>query len=232
MQYSGDLHILLLSADPSFVSTFSGVSKEFGIEAQPAEDSHQLSEHLNQAKYAGVVVDFDTVSDARPALATVRQSRSNKNAIVFAVATHTKQMENALEDRAHFLLRRPIETDTIKGTLRAAYDLMLRDCRRQFRCTARLPVKLAKMTSGTEYECSTMNVSSNGMAVSTPVPLQPAETLDIALLLPNGFTVRGTAIVVWDDKHGKSGLHFQCNTPEMRTKLDCWLDSQFSRPQA
>jgi hypothetical protein len=48
-----------------------------------------------------------------------------------------------------------------------------------------------------------MNVSSNGMAVKTPVPLRLAETMDIVLLLPQTGTVRATGIVIWDDKHGK-----------------------------
>jgi hypothetical protein len=72
-----------------------------------------------------------------------------------------------------------------------------------------------------------MNVSGNGMAVITPVPLKLAETMDIALLLPATSTVRATGIVIWDDKHGKCGLKVQCCGPEMRKKLDSWLDSQF-----
>jgi len=72
-----------------------------------------------------------------------------------------------------------------------------------------------------------MNVSSNGMAVATPLILKPAEIVDILLQLPDGFAVCAIGIVIWDDKHGKSGLHFQCKTPEMRHKLDSWLSSQF-----
>lgn len=100
MANSGEmLHLLLLTVDPLLVTTFTGASKELGIEAQSTEDSHQLSEHLNRAKYEGVVLDFDTVSDAHPALASVRESRSNKNAIVFAVASSPKQMDDASTPR-------------------------------------------------------------------------------------------------------------------------------------
>src|SRR5579864_2193303 len=49
-------------------------------------------------------------------------------------------------------------------------------------------------------------------------------TLDIVLFLPDGFSVQATGIVIWDDKHGKSGLNFQCKTPEMRHRLNsCWI---------
>jgi hypothetical protein len=84
------------------------------------------------------------------------------------------------------------------------------------------------ITSGKNLQCLTTNISSNGMAVKTPVPLKLAETMDIALLLPQGGTVRATGIVIWDDKHGKCGLKLQCRGPEMRKKLDSWLDSQFA----
>lgn len=224
------LHMLLLTTDPLLASTFSDVSRTLGIEAQCSDSSQEVSDQLNRAKYEGVVLDFDTVANARPVLTSVRESRSNKNAVVFAVATGSKVAEQALRDRAHFLLRRPIETAAIKQTLDAAYDLMLGERRRHFRYATTLPVELIVINSGISLQCSTINVSSNGMAVTAPVPFKLAETLDIILLLPDGFTVRAMGTVIWDDKHGKSGLHFQCKTPEMRHKLDSWLNAHFSTP--
>src|SRR6266851_1860763 len=101
------------------------------------------------------------------------------------------------------------------------------DSRRHFRCSAELPVVLMSTTSKQSFQCLTMNVSSTGMAVKTPVPLRLAATMDIALVLPETGTLHATGIVIWDDKHGKCGLRVQCNGPEMRQRLDSWLDSQF-----
>lgn len=98
-----------------------------------------------------------------------------------------------------------------------------------FRCSAELPVVLMFTTSKKSLECSTTNVSSSGMAVNTPFPLRLADTMDIALVLPERGTLRATGIVIWDDRHGKCGLRVQCSGPEMRQKLDSWLDSQFQR---
>jgi hypothetical protein len=117
---------------------------------------------------------------------------------------------------------------TIRKTIRSAYDLMSGRHRRDFRCSVNLPVRLTPVVSGDSIECATMNVSSNGMGISTSSPLKIAEPMDIALVLPDGFAIRATGIVIWDDHHGKSGLNFQCNDPEMRCKLDLWLDSQFA----
>lgn len=226
------MQVLVLTADSSLASTLTEVSKEFGIAAQPTQCFQQASEHLNRARYAGLVLDFDTVPDARPFVALVRASRSNKNAVVFAIATNISSTDQALQDPAHFLLRRPLGADTIRKTIRNAYDLLSGKQRHDFRCTADLPVRLTSASSGVSLECQTMNVSSNGMGVASPAALRSAEVMDIALQLPDGFTVRATGIVIWDDRHGKSGLSFQCGDVAMREKLDSWLDSQFTTVHA
>src|SRR5579864_29230 len=228
MSDPGKMHALLVTADSSLTAMLVNAFTELGVEAHARLEVDGVADQLNRAKYEGVVVDFDTVSNARTVLASVRESRSNKNAVVFAVATQANHTEQALEERAHFLLRRPIEINAIRQTLGAAYDSMLGERRSRFRFTVSLSVLLTPLTSGTAIECSTLNVSSNGMAVVTPIGFKLAETLDIGLFLPDGFSVQATGIVIWDDKHGKSGLNFQCKTPEMRHKLDFWLDSVFA----
>ena len=225
MTSSGEMHILLLTADPLLTSAFTDESREIGIEAKSVADSDGFSHQLSSAKYEGLVLDFDTVPAAMSVLGSVRESRPNKDAVVFAVATGADRRNRALHDGAHFLLQRPVEGTEIKRTLHIAFDLMRGERRRYFRCAAELPVELMFIT-GKSLQCVTMNVSSNGMAVKTPVPLKLAETMDIALLLPEMGTVRATGIVIWDDKHGKCGLKVQCSGPEMRKKLDFWLDSQ------
>src|SRR6266496_1892850 len=216
------LHMLLLTADPSLVSAFTAISKEIGIESQSVGDSDDFSHQLGSAKYEGLVLDFDTVPAAIPVLDSMRKSRPNKDAVVFAVATALDNRDRALQDGAHFLLKRPIENSAIRETLSVAYDLMRGESRRYFRCAAELPVELMFIASGKALQCMTMNISSNGIAMKTPVPLTLAEMLDIALLLPDGFTVRATGIVIWDDKNGKCGLKVKCTSPQMRKKLDSW----------
>jgi DNA-binding response OmpR family regulator len=221
------LHMLLLTADPLLVSAFTDICREIGVEAQSVVDSDRFSQQLSSAKYEGLVLDFDTVPTAISFLVRVREA-SNRSAVVFAVATGANDRDRALQDGAHFLLKRPIGSTEIRRILNTAYDLMHTSRRRCFRCAAELPVVLRFTASKKTFQCVTMNVSSNGMAVKTPVPLSLAETMDIALELPQIGTVHATGIVIWDDKHGKCGLKVQCSGPEMRRKLDSWLDSQFA----
>jgi len=220
------LHMLLLTADPLLVNVFTDISREIGVEAESVGDSDRFSQRLSSAQYEGLVLDFDTVPAVIPVLVRVREA-SSRSAAVFAVASGNSR-DRALEDGAHFLLQRPIGAVEIRRILDTAYDLMHGSRRRYFRCPAELPVVLRLITSKRTFQCVTMNVSSNGIAVKTPVPLNLAETMDLALVLPEIGTVYATGLVIWDDKHGKCGLKVHCSGPEMREKLDSWLDSQFA----
>ena len=226
MANSSILHALILTADPLLITSFTSVSSELGIQAESSEDSNAVSHQLNRARYEAVVLDFDTVPEAGPILASVHESRSNKDAVVFAAATNATHIDQALQGRAHFLLRRPLEKSVIRRTLYAAYDLMLGGHRRHFRCTVSIQVQVTLLRSGQSFQCSTINISSNGMAINSSIPLKPAEMLNIAAFLPDGKTVRASGIVIWDDQHGKTGINFQCGDPEMRHCLDSWLDSR------
>ena len=175
-----------------------------------------------------VLVDFDTVPETLRIMGGVRESRGNRNALVFAVASDTTHRHQALRQGANFIFERPIETIEIRRLLHASYDLMARESRRYFRCTAEIPALLTQSEEATDLSCTTINISSSGMALKTPSPLHPGGVVQIALFLPGaGQAVRAGGTVVWDDKHGKTGINFRCNTPGEQNELDAWLNARF-----
>lgn len=220
------LRALLLTHEETTIAGFSAVCNELGIEADARVNDQEVGQHLNNNKYAAVVVDFDVPEAAEQYLPTLQESRLNKNSVVVAVAANAKNLERALHCRAHFVLKRPIQEVDIRRTLRAAYDFMLTDRRRQFRCSTILPVRLRLVRSGGTFECSTVNISAKGVAIYSSMRLRPTESVDLEIVLPDGFVVLASGIVVWDDGLGKSGINFQVRTPEIRQKLDTWLNAQ------
>jgi DNA-binding response OmpR family regulator len=222
------MRALVVTTDPVLITTFSETSSEFGIELQSNNDFQNLFETLRETKYEGIVFDFDTVPTALPAIADVRKKVGSHNAVIFAIATDSEQRDRALLAGAHFVLQRPLQKPELLDTLTAAYDLMQRERRRYFRCSAELPIFLKRLTSGETVECSTTNLSSDGVGIKTPTTFTLAESVDISLPLGDTFVVRASGIVIWDDKHGKAGLKFACRTPEIRHGLDAWLDSRFA----
>jgi hypothetical protein len=223
------MRALVLTADPSLFTAFTEASTELGIEAFASETFESLSSQLSSEKYEGLVLDFDTIPTADNMVEMVRRSHSNQKAVIFAIASDSKRRDQALFEGAHFLLQRPVQKAQITSTLNAAYPLMFSEHRRYFRCAAELPVTVKRSGSEASLSCSTINLSSSGMALSTPAPLSLGEDIGINLLLPKGTTVSATGVVIWDDKHGKCGITYRCSSPEMCRALDAWLDSQFAR---
>lgn len=229
-----EIRALMVTLDPWLASTFKNLSAELGVDAQLSSSLNGTDE-LGSTKYEAVLIDFDTMSEPLQILVTVRESRSNRDALVFAVANAATQKQQAFQQGAHFVFERPLTVTEIRRRLHDAYDRMVGERRRCFRCTAELPVVLTQGISGPRFQCTTTNISSSGMAIRSESQLMPGERLFVGLRLPDGFTVEGMGIVIWDDKHGKSGLSLQCGTPEMQAQLDSWLDARFSaliRPPA
>jgi hypothetical protein len=52
------------------------------------------------------------------------------------------------------------------------------------------------------------------------------DSVDLDIVLPDGFVVLASGIVVWEDTQGKYGINFQVRTPEIRQKLDTWMLAQ------
>lgn len=227
MTHAAELRALVVTLDPWLVTTFTESSKEFGIDAQRSGSCCGVPDELLQEKYEALLLDFDTVPDPSPILESARGSPSNKKAVVFAVATTAQHRKHALDQGANFIFQRPLATQEIRRVLYAAYGLMTRERRRYFRCTAELPVRLRRST-GEEVGCKTLNISSNGLAISSPMPLDLAEKIQISLALrEDGPPLLARGTVVWDDKHGKSGVNFTCETQQMHKELDTWLDAHF-----
>src|SRR5260370_30877666 len=117
------MHALLVTLDPGLVTTFTDVSSEVGIETQRSVETAGVPDELSRTKYEALIVDFDTVSQALPIIASVRESRSNRNAVVLAVATTHKQKQQALQEGANFVFERPFAKTEIRRVLSPAHRL-------------------------------------------------------------------------------------------------------------
>ena len=191
MVNTAEIRALLVTPDPWLVSNFTSLCGELGIAAQRSATIDDVPEELGLAKYEAVLVDFDTVPETPTIMVGVRESRGNRNALVFAVATSTAHRHQALRQGANFIFERPFDANEIRRVLYAAYDLMARESRSYFRCTAEIPTLLGQANAGTDLRCTTINISSGGMALKTPSPLRPGEVVQIALFLPGaGQAVR------------------------------------------
>jgi hypothetical protein len=228
MSSAAEIRALVVTRDTSLTATFTDISREFGISAQKSRSSNGgVPDELSLSKYEALLIDFETVPQTIPIFTTIRQSSANRNAVVFAVVGSPDSRQRARDQGATFVLERPLEDEGIRRVLQAAYGMMTSERRRYFRCTAAISLRLVR-DSGEEVACKTINISSNGMAVSGSSSFKAGEKLHIALILPGSDSqVRAQATVMWDDKHGKTGLSVECANSQMQRELDTWLDTQF-----
>jgi hypothetical protein len=225
---AAEIRALVVTRDAGLTTTFTEISREFGITAHKSSNNNGgVLEELSLSKYEAVVIDFETVPQTVTILETLRQSPANRNAVVFAVVGNADTRQRARDQGATFLLERPLQAEGMRRVLQAAYGLMTSERRRCFRCAVEVPAQMVR-AGGEEVRCKTINISSNGMAVSTPVAFDLGEKLQVSLALQDsGLPIRAHATVVWDDRHGKSGLSMECANALLQRKLDSWLDAQF-----
>ena len=223
------IQALLVTPDPFLVTAFTAVCRELGIEVRTTAGNDGIVEELGRAKFEGILVDFDTAPNPIQMLNALRRSPSNRNAVALAVATKADDQRQALENGVNLLFHRPFDAREIRRVLHGAHNLMVRERRRYFRCVAEVPVLLVHTGLGADCKCTTMNVSSSGLALKTPSPLEPGKEIQLILFLQGtDIVVRALGTVVWDDKHGKTGVSFQCASPQHQAELDSWLDVQFN----
>jgi DNA-binding response OmpR family regulator len=226
------MQALVVTSDRWLVTSFTDASRELGMEVQTNAETVGVPAELNRAKYEAVLIDFDIVLNPVRIVNAVRQSPSNRNAVIFAVATEASDRRQALANGVNLLFERPLDAKEIRRVLHSAYDLMLRERRRYFRCSAEIPVLLIRTRSDEDCRCTTMNVSSSGVALKAPSPLDPGEEIQLILFLHGtDVIVRAIGTVVWDDRHGKTGISFKCASAQYQTELDSWLDAHFNLPR-
>lgn len=230
MTRAAEIRALVVTRDPGLAATFSQVSGEFGIFAQRTQNGNGgIPEELGVSKYEALLLDFETVPQTVRILSSLRQSPANKNAVVFAVVGSDDSRRRAKDQGATFFLERPLKAEETRRVLQAAYGLMTRERRRYFRCVQEIMVHLVR-ENDEQISCKTINISSNGMAVNSSASFATGEKLHISFVLPGAQSqTRALGTVVWDDKHGKSGLSIACVNAQMQLELDSWLDANFSR---
>lgn len=225
---SAELRALIVSPDTETVATLVQVFREsLAVTAKFCSDSSAAAECFLTAKFEAIVLDFDRIVETLPSVQNLRHGRTNRNAVVLAIATDASAKKRAAEHGAAFLLQRPIVPSQVAKALRAAYGLMLRDRMQYFRLEAELSVSM-RTGSGAVLECKTMNVSREGMALRTPSPLPTGDTVQVVFQIPTpGPVIIAEGRVIWDDKHGKTGLHLSFGSSEDKDRISEWLDSEF-----
>jgi DNA-binding NtrC family response regulator len=160
---------LLVSADPLTIVEFSLALRELSITPDISQEATDAVRLLNRRKFDAVLIDLQLGQQSGLILDGLNLS-SSKTAVTFAISSSDADATAAFRRRTGFFFERPLSPQSIRGGLKPAYGLILREQRRYFRCPISNPVTILRRNMP-EVCCRSVNISEGGMALSTFVPL-------------------------------------------------------------
>jgi len=221
----GRMQALMVARDTSMLAIFSHAFAQRAISARSCSAEAEATSYLSCEKFEAIVADFDEISACADILANL--PHPNKHVLVYAIATSEKDKECAHKLGAAFLISRPLNPATIRDAVCQGYGRMLRDGQSYFRWPVELPVSIRR-ASGAVLQSTTMNLSRSGMAIRGSAALSIGEEIGVGFAIPNSDVfVAANGRVIWDDKHGKSGISFVCTNPHVEGRFAEWLDDKF-----
>ena len=218
---------LIVCRNPETIGIFSHLFREVGVETQTCDSESQVIDRLTSNKFEALVMDFDELSGCPDTVSSVRSVRPNQDIALFAIASQGRAKSTASSLGNSFVIERPLVLSEIRSLLRTVYGRMLRSSQAYFRMNVEIPVSLAR-ASGPVLQCTTLNISQNGMAVVTPVSLDSGELLRLMFAIPHAdAVVSANGTVIWDNGQGKAGIRFECSSASAQARFFEWLHDHF-----
>ena len=218
---------LLLCRDPETVGIVSHLLREVGVETQTCESESHVLTRLASSKFEALVLDCDELAAWPETVKNARAVPPNQGLPLFVIASggRANVAASSLDDA--FLIERPLVVSDIRSLLRTVYGRMIRSSQAYFRINVEIPVSLAR-AAGRVLQCSTLNISQNGMAVITPVSLDTGEVLKLMFVIPHtDVVVSAEGTVIWDNAKGKAGIRFECSSAAAQARFLEWLHDHF-----
>lgn len=220
-----ELRSLLLSQDAELIEVLQMALDDIGIGVEIYSTAPWAGEDIAAHRFDAVIIDFD-VPGADDFLRGVRKSPSNTHSLTFAIVNADIGLASAFAMGANLALQKPINIESARNSLRAAYGLIMQERRRYFR----YPIETLVMLSPDETTTivgTSMNLSEGGMALKCDRELQLNGLVKLTFSLPG---IKGDldarAIVVWKDTVGRAGIRFEKLSHTTREKLSEWLMMQ------
>jgi len=218
------LQALLLSRDPEVQRTVRRVLDAANIELDLSNSAEQARLALTRRKYDTFLVDCDDMPQGDAVLRELRQGKSNRSCIAFALVHGKTSVQQAFELGANFVLDKPIALERATRSVRAAQGLIMRERRRYHRHLVKATGAIV-VDAGAEIPISITNISHGGISIECSRRLDHGGAAKLNFNLPGAkraIEVKGE--VMWSTPEGKSGIRFQVLPVDMKKELDTWLE--------
>ena len=177
------LQALLLSRDPEVHRTIRRVLDAANIDLDLSNNADQARHILLRRKYDALLVDCDDMPNGPLVLRELRQGKSNKSCIAFALVNGKTTIQQAFEMGANFVLDKPISLERATRSVRAAQGLIMRERRRYHRHLIKATGAIL-VDQGAELPLNITNISQGGISIECSRKLDEGGAARVRLQLP------------------------------------------------
>jgi len=221
------LTALVVCTDAEAVQVLGRILVEKGIGVEHCRDFAVAEARVAERRYAALIVDCEEEARAAQLISAARDAAINEKTLVVAIVDARNEVRELFTGGANFLIYKPVSLERATESLQAAWSLMPRDRRRKRRLHVSTP---ASITFATTEDASAplLNLSEDGIALHSKDKIPPCRVYFQFVLPGQTSPVRLSGDVVWQDSHGRAGLHFAQVPQASRRVLDKWLQTNSS----
>jgi hypothetical protein len=214
---------LVISHDEATVATLSECLRKLAIATETCSHNDEAVSLINRKKFEAIIIDSHLNGSRKSLLDAVRCSRSNRNAVTFAISNRAPQA-HVLRETSSFLLETPLSRAAIDKTFNESFGMIVLERRRYFRC----PTLIAGMLSvdGPDAcNCQVVNISEGGIRLITFKKLSRGSVVAVRFALPGASSTQDVRCeVCWSDPSGRAaGLRFLSQSTKQKAELQSWL---------
>lgn len=212
---------LLVSRDPRVIGTLDRVLDNLSFYTKHCLSPSRALNELRASNVDLVVIDWDEDRTASDLLFEIQKSDLARKKTVLAISAIDQRIPGA-----HFLLRKPLTTESSSQSMKLVYSRMLRDYRRYARYAVMTPV-IATTDDNRFVPVTITNIGDGGVGLSSTEKLTIGDSLSFRLMLPNARrAIYIEARVLWTREYGVAGCEFIRIPPVDLDILHDWLKNR------
>ena len=211
---------LLVSGDAGLRYTMSEVFHNFSIVVENCITTSKACEVFPQRNPDLVAIDWD--GDASSSLLhTIWSSPHRRKPTILGISGDARAIPGA-----HFILRKPVTSQSATESLKSAYQRMLLD----YRLKARFAVMRrlnAQDGEGRNFTVMVTDIGEGGMGLTSKENLTVGDELSLALhLSETRQPIHIQARIIWTREYGTAGCDFLNLPPVDRDILRDWVKAK------
>ncbi len=221
---------LVFSADDKVVRVLRRVLSELEIGMEVSADAESAIHQLTRKRFEAVIVDCTDQRTASRVLRSAHSAPVNKRAVAVAILSGQTAVAG-VDLGAHFVLHQPLSPERAKTSFRAVRALMKRERRRNARIAVETPVIVQVNDGAGQLRAVTTDLGEGGMAIQLAHRPKKLGPVTIQFSLPGSPTSAAEDVieckgqVAWENPGRQVGLRFVDLAPEIRDRLNVWLES-------